>query len=153
MRSTSSSRPPNTLPHAAGGDDALRGPLLDQVYAMAGPRAAAPTSQSTVIDSIRRPSRSGAGAQPAQHQPLGTGPERHQRDELAPVDVDRQVALGRNRDLARLAGFVSAPWRWRSAAGGLGQTRQARPRGDGCARGLPIQGFSRLPAGGRRSGG
>ena len=53
--------------------------------------AAAPTSQSTVTDSISATDRDQPlVAQVAQHQQFGMRAQRHQRDQLALVDVDRE---------------------------------------------------------------
>ena len=97
--------------------------------------AAASTSQSTVIDStssmrLHEP----LVAQVAEHQQLGRGAERHQRDELALVDEDRQRPLGGNRDAAPLAELVEHLDLARQRRAGLGQARQ-RTRRSGRRRG------------------
>jgi len=92
---------------AAGGDRAPRGSLLEPLDARAGfHRGGADFPiHGDGLDLIDR-SHEALVAQVAQHQPLGPRAQRHQRDELALVHIQRERPLGRDRRGAELAVFV-----------------------------------------------
>ena len=127
---------------AAGGDHLVRGPVLDAVNAVAGldRRGAHVPVHREGFDVVHRRHQP-LVEQVAQHQPFGMAAQGHQRHQLALVDVDGEVALGRDRDRARDAELVGHSDLAGQGRACLGQAGQPATRGGGRLRGGRVRAF------------